>query len=260
MIRKVFFLFFCIFAAFAWTGSGANLPEPEYGERYLREVIKTFTYERNSEMGGARTYRTNVHARDMTMLLLGSYSDAWRNSPADVSNLERVAIDNLMQGRLSLPLPRNDQAHSNSLGILYSASVSYGHVASPDAIQSANLEAPMRPLYGFRVSQQVLRNAVIKEHMLRLASLKQAIQDLESASAFCHGILGRLPPNQPLPSTGVKPEHVFLQNINKTLCLSLLGQISHLKAEAQQIELQIGQLSSEYSVLNNMEKEREGVK
>lgn len=272
--------------------------KPDYGNEYLREVIKVFLHEANSGVEGK--YRASVRAMDLTMLLLGTYTNAWQNTANAEEYARRVqeeALKELRKGRIRREGDREllggeTRNHSNSLGVLYSASVSYGHVASPSAVQSTNIDATKRPLYGFRLSQQALRNAVIREHMERLLELKQEIAFLRSqVELYCktHGsddaiYLWGVKPSDFKPMGMPSRSSVFCtpcelnqlslevqfairqglaylsqQNsaIGQRLCLLYVGQLTQTKALAQQIELQIADLAVQYSKLNIMEKEKE---
>lgn len=272
--------------------------KPSYGQEFLQEIIKVFLHEDNQGIGNK--YRANVRAMDLTMLLLGTYSKAWRSDGSAkeyAKNLQEEALKELKKGRIRKEgdgelLEGKTQEHSNSLGILYSASVSYGHIASPDAIQSTNIDATRRPQYGFRLSQQALRNAVIKEHMERLLELKQEIAFLRSqVELYCKThqsddaiyLWGVRPsdfnPNG-MPSRtavfcvpcegnqlsleiqlAIRQGLAYLSQQNSAighrLCLLYMGQLTQTKALAQEIELRIADLAVQYAKLNNMEKEKE---
>lgn len=267
----------------------------DFRNKYLQEVIKILTHDTNSDLEGK--YKKNVWAMDLTMLLLGAYTRAW-DSRAQyyAKELQDDALKELKKGRIrrepDRKLLRGDtQDHSNSLDVLYSASVSYGHIASPHEVQSTNVEATRRPHYAFRLSQQAIRNAVFREHAERLLELKQEIAFLRSQiDLYCKNqsddaiYLWNVKPSDfnPMgmparPSVFCMPCEVnvlllevqfairqglaFISQQNSALghrmCLLYMGQLTQTKAMAQQIELILAQLMTDYSKLNNMEKEKE---
>lgn len=279
-----------------------TLPKPEYEEDYFRQIVsKILYYDERSEgdLGNTKSYRRNVRDLDLTMLLLGSYLNAWRSgAKEEAKRLWERAKKELEKGRIGR---RADEGllsasekrlkeHANSLMMLYSASVSYGHIASPNEVQAGNLSPSQKTAYAFRLAQQAQRNAVLQEYAERILELKQELAFLQKqVDLYCKNqsddaiYLWDVEPSDFKPLGMPSRTAVFCvpcegnqllleiqlairkglalisqQNsaLGHRLCLLYLGQVTQTKALLTQTELQLASLAVQYSKLNIMEKDK----
>ena len=235
--------------------------------------------------GVANDYTKKVYYTDNTAGLLGYYFRYYsKNQKGGVSNYQ----NDVNQIQLNLSNSRVDYNHSLSvdnylkaLYTLYASGQSYGYIYAPDpSMQAQNQRNPA--LWSFRVGQQAMRDAVVKEYAERLILLNKELERMyNDYKRYCD--LNNINDFQTDYATvSVAPDYIvgmcsgtlFYMNVINQLndvmrglqdmdrrkmqieCANLLTNINTLKAQITQAEIQLATLSATYGLLSNVEKDK----
>ncbi len=247
------------------------------------------TIKQNGNIDGkanTNDYTKKVYYSDNTPALLGYYFGYYSRNKTnshykdDLKNIK----DNVLSGSVvdynsSLDTNKNLQA----MYTLYVSGQSYGYIYGPDPSKQSQLQRNPA-LYSFRVGQQQIRDAVVKEYTERILLLNKELENLYSeykrncdigqnhinnfqsdwakVSAapdfivgLCSGTLFYMNILNQLEDI-TRANQDMIKRYMQISCTNLLTNITSLKTQIYQTQLQLATLSANYGILSNMEKDR----
>ena len=247
---------------------------------YFKALLKYFMDGSFSWTGGER-YPNLAWKGDNTLALLGYLNKGWavnQKTFADyLRELNSVQAD-MSKGRLKSDNYGDDQDNYMSVAGGVVAGFSYGKSIHPSSsAQVGSYKDPYKTYYAFKVGQQKVREAVLKEHMERVVLLKKELSFLYSlVNRYCsremveYEYMAKTPPTPDVLVGGtgtlyyrpiiraIEDQTAWLLDVGerslKLKCVDYMAKLHAIKVEIEQTEISLYQLSALYGLLENDER------